>query len=282
MDLKPDSVTTASASWSDRVRLVLPATTADDQGAQRVQKALRLPISVIEPSEEPDARSDYFVLKHVDGCWQLFPPTSNDAFGRHALCIDFVQNSRFSQPMTLREPLAKAVGLRANRRPVVIDLTAGLGRDAWALASTGCSVYAFERHPLVHFLLSDALARALAETKTKDIVGRIHLYGQDARDGFPEEIKPDENTAWLLDPMFPERQKSALVKKDMRIFHELVGSDEDSDALFGWACEQPGGRCVVKRPPVAPSLAGAKPSMSISSGRLRFDCYIKPNPSGAK
>lgn len=281
MDLKLDSLTSASAPWSDRVRLLLPAA-SDDQGAQRVQELQRFPISIVQPSDEPDAQSDYFVLKHVDGCWQLYPPTCSDVFGRHPLCIDFVQNSRFSQPMTLREPLAKAVGLRANRRPDVIDLTAGLGRDAWALASTGCTVYAFERHPLVHFLLSDALARALDETRTKEIAERFHLYGQDARGEFPEEIRPDENTVWLLDPMFPERQKSALVKKDMRIFHELVGSDEDSDALFDWAREQPGGRCVVKRPPHAPSLAGAKPSMSISSGRLRFDCYIKPNSSSAK
>ncbi len=84
-----------------------------------------------------------------------------------------------------------------------------------------------------------------------------------------------------MDPMFPERQKTALVKKDMRIFHELVGADEDADALFEWACQQPANRYVVKRPLHAPSLASAKPTMSIYGERLRFDCYIKPNPLGA-
>lgn len=277
MDLIPASTSSIASPWSDRVRLVFPVgDAADGRNVDLIQEASRLPIEAIGQADEHDVQSDHFILKHAEGCWQLYPPTCNDAFGRHPLCIDFVQNSRFNQPMTLREPLAKAAGLRANRRPVVIDLTAGLGRDAWALASAGCTVFAFERHPLVHFLLSDALARARSETKTREIAGRIHLYGTDAREASPVVMKPDNHTVWLLDPMFPERQKSALVKKDMRIFHELVGGDEDAAALFDWACQQPAGRCVVKRPPHAPLLTEAKPSMSISSGRVRFDCYIKP------
>lgn len=282
MDLSHSLTASASLCWSDKVRLVLPGADADMHEVSLIQKALLLPIATISPEEVAEIQSDHFVLRYSDGCWQLFPPTDNDAFGRHSLCVDFVQNSRFNQPMALREPLAKAAGLRANRRPIVIDLTAGLGRDAWALASTGCTVFAFERHPLVHFLLSDALVRALSEPKTHDIAARIHLYGSDAREAWPGTIKPDENTVWLMDPMFPERQKSALVKKDMRIFHELVGGDEDADALFEWARRQPANRYVVKRPPHAPSLAGAKPSMSISSGRVRFDCYIKPAPSSSQ
>lgn len=260
----------------------MPAVSADGYGGCLFQEARNLPIPVIGSEEVLDVQPDHFVLKYSEGCWQLFPPTDNDAFGRHALCIDFIQNARFNQPMTLREPLAKAVGLRASRRPVVIDLTAGLGRDAWALASAGCTVFAFERHPLVHFLLSDALLRARSEPKTLEIATRIHLYGVDARQARLNTVEPDERTVWLMDPMFPERQKSALVKKDMRIFHELVGGDEDADALFEWARRQPANRCVVKRPPHAPTLAGAKPSMSINSGRVRFDCYIKPSPSGSQ
>lgn len=282
MDLIHSLAASASLCWSDKVRLVLPDADADRYGVRLIQEVQLLPVSIISPEEVTRIQSDHFVLRYSDGCWQLFPPTDNDSFGRHSLSVDFVQNTRFNQPMALREPLAKAAGLRANRRPVVIDLTAGLGRDAWALASTGCTVFAFERHPLVHFLLSDALVRARLEPKTHDIAARIHLYGWDAREAWPQTIKPDENTVWLMDPMFPERQKSALVKKDMRIFHELVGGDEDADALFEWARGQPANRHVVKRLPHAPSLAGAKPSMSIGSGRVRFDCYIKSVPFSSK
>ncbi|MGE4355335.1 class I SAM-dependent methyltransferase [Halothiobacillus sp.] len=272
-------MTSSSSSWLDSVRLVMPAASADEYASSQIQEARNLSIPIIGTEEVLDVQPDHFVLMHFEGCWQLFPPKGSDIFGRHALCIDFVQNARFNQPMALREPLAKAAGLRANRRPMVIDLTAGLGRDAWALASTGCTVFAFERHPLIHFLLSDALMRARLDSKTHEIASRIHLYGSDARVGWPDTIKPDEHTVWLMDPMFPERQKSALVKKDMRIFHELVGADADADALFAWARLQPANRYVVKRPPHAPALAGAMPAMSISSGRVRFDCYIKPTPS---
>ncbi|OZB37479.1 MAG: hypothetical protein B7X35_00055 [Halothiobacillus sp. 14-56-357] len=276
MDLSHSLTASAAPSWLDKVRLVLPTADEDRCDVNLIQDALLLPIPTTGSEELAEIQLDHFVLRYSEGCWQLFPPTDNDAFGRHALGIDFVQNARFNQPMTLREPLAKAAGLRANRRPMVIDLTAGLGRDAWALASTGCTVFAFERHPLIHFLLSDALMRARLGSKTHEIASRIHLYGSDARAAWPDTIKPDEHTVWLMDPMFPERQKSALVKKDMRIFHELVGVDADADALFAWARLQPANRYVVKRPPYAPALAGAKPSMSISSGRVRFDCYIKP------
>lgn len=279
MDLSHSLTVSASLSWTDKVRLVLPTADADRREVSLIQQAQLLPIPTVGSEELAEIQPDHFALRYSDGCWQLFPPTDNDAFGRHSLSIDFVQNARFNQPMSLREPLAKAAGLRANRRPVVIDLTAGLGRDSWALASTGCTVFAFERHPLIHFLLSDALLRARLEPKTHDIASRIHLYGSDAREAWPDTIKPDKDTVWLMDPMFPERQKSALVKKDMRIFHELVGSDEDADALFVWARRQPANRYVVKRPPQSPTLAGAQPSMSISSGRVRFDCYIKPAAS---
>jgi len=265
----------APAIWFDKVRLILPADTVAARDIDQTLAADQLPITIIEQTAEPDFQSEQFILKHSDGRWQLFPPTGNDAFGRHALYIDFVQNARFNKPLTLREPLAKAAGLRAGRRPIIVDLTAGLGRDAWALASAGCIVFAFERHPLVHFLLADALARARQEPKTRDIADRIQLFATDARQTSVDELKLDAYTVWLMDPMFPERQKSALVKKDMRIFHELVGADGDANALFEWALRRPGGRCVVKRPPHAPWLTEIKPSMTISSGRVRFDCYLK-------
>ena len=38
-----------------------------------------------------------------------------------------------------------------------------------------------------------------------------------------------------LDPMFPHREKSALVKKEMRVFQELVGADNDADDLLDFA-----------------------------------------------
>lgn len=57
------------------------------------------------------------------------------------------------------QSIAKAVGLNKGATPIVLDGTAGLGRDAFVLASLGCKVQMVERHPVVAALLDDGLAR---------------------------------------------------------------------------------------------------------------------------
>ena len=47
------------------------------------------------------------------------------------------------------QSIAKAVGLKSGANPTVVDATAGLGRDAFVLASLGCRVTMLERHPVV-------------------------------------------------------------------------------------------------------------------------------------
>ncbi|TBL57379.1 16S rRNA (guanine(1516)-N(2))-methyltransferase, partial [Klebsiella oxytoca] len=58
------------------------------------------------------------------------------------------------------EAVAKAVGIKKDYLPDVVDATAGLGRDAFVLASIGCNVRMVERHPVVAALLEDGLKRA--------------------------------------------------------------------------------------------------------------------------
>src|SRR5690606_31839818 len=43
--------------------------------------------------------------------------------------------------------IAKAVGIQPGIRPSVLDATAGLGRDAFVLATLGCDLVLFERQP---------------------------------------------------------------------------------------------------------------------------------------
>lgn len=64
-----------------------------------------------------------------------------------------------------------------------------------------------------------------------------------------------------LDPMFPSRDKSALVKKEMRLFKPLVGADDDAPDLLAAALALATHRVVVKRPRKAPSIAGATPDL---------------------
>ena len=76
------------------------------------------------------------------------------------LFVDFVEGA--SRHRRLHgggrgQAIAKAVGLGKLRTPAVADLTAGLGRDAFVLATLGCSVTLVERSPVVHALLCDGL-----------------------------------------------------------------------------------------------------------------------------
>ena len=48
--------------------------------------------------------------------------------------------------------LAKAVGMRANKNRTIVDATAGLGYDAFILASLGANVTLIERSEIMHKL----------------------------------------------------------------------------------------------------------------------------------
>ena len=220
---------------------------------------------------------DHLALATTGGCVALFPPADHSDLGHLPLVIDF-HDRTYARPLARKDALARATGWKGGYRPPVIDLTAGLGRDAWALAAGGCRVTAVERHPVVHCLLADALARAVEDPALAEVAGRIELVGGDVLAARPPALAATEETVWYLDPMFPERRKSALVKKPMRVFHHLVGEDPDAAALFAWARRQPGARWVVKRPPGAPAIDDASPEIEYRSGRLRFDCYLPARP----
>lgn len=64
------------------------------------------------------------------------------------------------------EAVAKAVGIKGSYLPDVVDATAGLGRDAFVLASVGCRVRMLERNPVVAALLDDGLTRGYATRKS--------------------------------------------------------------------------------------------------------------------
>ena len=75
--------------------------------------------------------------------------------------------------------------------------------------------------------------------------------------------------------MFPHRKKSAQIKKEMRVFQSLVGSDDDADKLLPLALNAATKRVVVKRPSYAGFLNEQKPSMQLTSKANRFDVYVK-------
>lgn len=170
------------------------------------------------------------------------------------------------------EAVAKAVGVKGDELPSVIDATAGLGRDAFVLASVGCKVRLIERHPVVFLLLQDGLQRAYADT---EIGAMLQTNLQLLNVKHLSELNPQTDFADVvyLDPMYPHKQKSALVKKEMRLFQHLVGGDLDADQLLEPALNLARKRVVVKRPDYAEFLAQIPPHFSRQTKNHRFDIY---------
>lgn len=171
------------------------------------------------------------------------------------------------------EAIAKAVGLNKKRDLTVLDATAGLGRDAFVLASLGASVTLLERTAAVAALLHDGLRRAALTPELADwLPQRMSLQFGAAVSLL--QTQPPVDVVYL-DPMFPAREKSALVKKEMQAFHQVVGEDADADELFAPAFQLARKRVVVKRPAYAGFLAEIKPQLSVTGKNNRFDIYIK-------
>jgi 16S rRNA (guanine1516-N2)-methyltransferase len=176
------------------------------------------------------------------------------------------------------ELLGRAIGVSARRRLHVVDATAGLGRDSFVLADMGCTVTLCERESVIAAMLAQGLQAALAsgDEWLLQAARCMSLVAADARELAPPQLASTD--VIYLDPMFPPRDKSAAVKKEMALFHILLGEPstyQDADALLLWAIDQDIPRVVVKRPPRAPVLAGRKPSHSVAGKAVRFDVYVR-------
>lgn len=194
-----------------------------------------------------------------------------------ATMVDFVggkmgyrnKNSGFKD-----QDIIKACGIKKGMRPSILDATAGLGRDGFVLAGTGCKVTLVERNPVIALLLEDGLMRAQQVEQTADIAANISLHCEDSSKFINGIIDSERPEVIYLDPMYPHRTKSSLVKKEMRALRDVVGDDFDSDELLRAALEKATKRVVVKRPKGAEYLADKKPSMSYDGKSTRFDVYL--------
>lgn len=175
------------------------------------------------------------------------------------------------------QDIAKAIGVSSHYKPSVLDATAGLGRDSFVLATLGCRVQAHERNPQVAALLADGLARGAADADIADIISRMSLtFGSSHELLVPAADEKDMPDVVYLDPMFDHDPKqTALVKKDMQAFRDVVGQDDDADDLLSRALACARCRVVVKRARKAEPLAGKKPTYDLTGKANRFDVYVK-------
>jgi len=170
------------------------------------------------------------------------------------------------------QALPRAIGMKNGKTPDVVDATAGLGRDAFLLASLGANVTLIERSAIMHRLLQEGMQRASQHSaEMATIMARMTLLHGDAKDLLASLAPP----VILIDPMHPPRRNSALVKKQMRQIRDIVGTDDDSTELMKIALATARNRVVLKWPTRAEPMAGIKaPSHQITGKSTRYDVFM--------
>jgi 16S rRNA (guanine1516-N2)-methyltransferase len=191
------------------------------------------------------------------------------------IVIDFVGGAvgfRLRSGEGRGQPLPRACGMAKGALPTIVDATAGMGRDAFFLASLGAQVTLIERNPQVHAALDRAMNAACDHSEDlAAIIARMTLLHGDSRD-LLQTLAPE---VVLVDPMHPERTKSALVKKQMRDLRDVVGADPDARELMEAALAAATHRVVLKWPQRAASIEGLrKPSHQIAGKTTRYDVFV--------
>lgn len=210
--------------------------------------------------------------------------------GSMELRADFARMlPRLKQGRLQQELLVKAARAKGVERPWAIDATAGFGEDSLLLAAAGFIVDLYEQDCVIAALLQDALDRAADDSALADAVARMCLHaGEDSIAGLHQtaaSIGQGELAApdvVYLDPMFPERTKSAAVKKKFQLLHHLEQPCADEETLVQAALAVHPRKVVIKRPVKGPLLAGIKPSYQLAGKAVRYDVLVPPRPSSAE
>jgi len=238
--------------------------------AQQFADKHKLPFTNVEQATTP------FVLYYKDSKVELIDQQTGTAID-----VDFIGGTlahRRKYGGGKGQAIAKAIGLNKYKLPLsVLDVTAGLAKDAFVLGCLGCSVTMLEENPIIAELVQCALRLAERDDEFKTIQQQgftlININALTYLNGIKN--KPD---IIYIDPMYPERKKSAAVKKNMQMLQKLVGHKVDKQSeeieLLDNALNTALKRVVVKRPKGSPTLTDKKPSMSIESKITRYDVYV--------
>lgn len=237
------------------------------------------PLEIVELAES----LGWQMSKHAPDSGQLYASFDSDRLlltrdGKTKIFVDFAEGANAHRQKFgggKNQAIAKAVGLNKGVTPNVMDATAGMGKDAFVLASLGCQVLLVERQPPIYALLVDGFRRAKDCDRIPWFEERMSLQHNSSQQAMENAIKQQQHVDVVyLDPMFPHREKSAAVKKDMALFQTFVGADEDADDLLPLATQLATKRVVVKRPDYAPFLQDKTPSTQIKTKKNRFDVYV--------
>ena len=206
-------------------------------------------------------------LQYIDGKLTLCSGDMN-LYGDFSQLIPRLKINNLNGEMLIKA--AKIKGM--DHTPIAVDMTAGLGEDAFLLAGAGCKVIMFEQDEVIASLLEDAIKRGKEIVEIKDVMDRMTLIKGDSIEGVKSlDIIPD---IVYLDPMFPQRQKSGLIKKKFQIIHELEKPCSNGSDLLNAAISTKAKKIIVKRPQKGENLVDIKPNYTISGKAIRYDVYI--------
>lgn len=245
------------------------AVAAGSAAAAELAVALSLPLLA-----DQEVQPHLLLLAYRDGRLQLEPADRSSG----AVWVDFAGGASRHRLQGGADLVVRAIRGRSKGSLWVVDATAGLGRDAFVLAARGFQVTMIERSPLVAALLADGLQRAAqsAEPLVAEAAARLTLCCADAVEWLRGATASAPDVIYL-DPMFPDERKSALPKKEMRLFQRLLAHGDDGPALLHAALQRASRRVVVKRPPKGPPLGGVLPAYVLAGKAVRFDVHALPH-----
>lgn len=256
---------------------------------------MTIPLSISYDSEETKATAIAFAEQHPYPCVKLSDISTSlsmnfkneytelrDNEKDIAIHVDFISGDlahRQKYGGGRGQSIAKAVGLKQGTPPpTVLDATAGLAKDAYVLACLGCPMTLLERSPVIAELTRNAIQRASDDEHFKTILKTgFNIINQSSIEYLTKLLNEDNSAlpdVIYLDPMYPDRKKSASVKKNMQILQKLLGKDEDTQELLNTALKVARKRVVVKRPKGAENLSEVKPTYAVESKKTRYDVYI--------
>lgn len=238
--------------------------------ANAIEKSLaaRLGVELVAESTLGETSANLFLKFFPEGL-SLCERETKAAGPTRVDFFDTALNKRVSDSVR-NQNLIKALGLKKKPNPKVLDAMAGLGKDAYLMASVGCSVQMLEKSRVVYELLQDGLDRlreGLAEERVKGL-NLLHL------DFLECDYAHGEYDVVYLDPMYPLEKRKSRAKKDMDRLHALLGFEKLDEAIFNKAMGIAGRRVVVKRPKKAANFASIEPDLFYQGSSARFDIYL--------
>ena len=149
-------------------------------------------------------------------------------------------------------------------------MSCGTGKDSLLMLRFGISIDAYERNPVIYYLLCfyQQLMSSIDDFPSNKL--SIHL-GSPTENKIP--IKPD---VIYFDPMYGDGAiKKAAPRSQMASFRKFVGVDQDYLEELSKAIQLAVNRVVLKRPMNSKVLLGEKFSHSIFGRSTRYDVYMK-------